>query len=77
MELNVAIRKRIEYFMNLKEMNIYQLSKVSGLTVPTLSTFLKKKTNKLIQLDSLLHVCEGFGITLEDFFDDKIFNEIL
>ncbi len=76
MKLNVAIKKRIEYYLNINDMNIWKLSKLSGLPVPTLSTFLNKETNKLIQLDTLLHICEGFNITLEEFFDDNIFNNI-
>lgn len=76
MKMNVAIRKRIEYYLNLYEISTYKLARLSGITVPTLSTFLNKKNDKLIKLDTVLHICEGLNITLEDFFDDKIFNEI-
>ena len=30
----------------------------------------------LIKLDTLLHICEGFGITLYDFFSDDLFNNV-
>ena len=31
---------------------------------------------ELIKLDTLLHVCEGFNITLIEFFSDPIFNDV-
>lgn len=77
MELNKAIKERIEYYMKIKGLNVYRLSKLAGLTLPTLSTFLNNNSKKLIQLDSLLHVCEGLGITLEDFFDSEMFNKLI
>jgi DNA-binding Xre family transcriptional regulator len=31
---------------------------------------------ELINLKTLLHICEGFNITLKEFFDDEIFNDV-
>ena len=33
-------------------------------------------TTELIKLDTLLHVCEGFNITLIEFFSDPTFNDV-
>lgn len=31
---------------------------------------------ELINLKTLLHICEGFDIELKDFFDDPIFKDV-
>ena len=73
MKLSDAIRKRIKYYLKEKEMNVWKLCKMSGIPCSTISTFMSKKT-ELIKLDTLLHICEGFNITLGEFFSDEIFD---
>ena len=46
---------------------------MSGIPYSTISTFMSRKT-ELIKLDTLLHICEGFNITLREFFTDSIFD---
>ena len=70
MELSKAIRKRIKYFLDKNNMNA--LCKSSGIPCSTISTFMSGKTD-LLKLDTLLHICEGFNITLGEFFTDEIF----
>lgn len=73
MKLSDAVRKRIKYYLKISKMNMWSLSKMSGLPCSTISTFMSKKT-ELIKLDTLLHICEGFGISLKDFFSDPVFD---
>ncbi len=73
MQLSDAIRIRIKFYLKEKNMNIWKLCKMSGIPCSTISTFMSKKT-ELIKLDTLLHICEGFGITLGEFFTDEMFN---
>lgn len=73
MKLSDAIRKRIKFYLKEKNMNIWKLCKMSGIPCSTISTFMSGKT-ELIKLDTLLHICEGFGITLGEFFTDSIFD---
>ena len=73
MRLSNAIRKRIKYYLKEKKMNTWNLCKRSGVPVSTISTFMSGKT-ELIKLDTLLHVCEGFEITLGEFFSDSMFD---
>lgn len=56
-------------------MNIWNLCKMSGIPCSTISTFMSKKT-ELIKLDTLLHICEGFNITLGEFFGDSLFDDV-
>ena len=73
MKLSEAIRKRIKFYLKQKNMNMWKLYKLTGIPCSTLSTFMNGKT-ELIKLDTLLHICEGFQITLGEFFTDKIFD---
>ena len=73
MKLSDAIRKRIKFFLKVKNMNVWKLCKMSGIPCSTISTFMSGKT-ELIKLDTLLHMCEGFGITLGEFFTNSMFD---
>lgn len=73
MKLSDAIRKRIKFFLKEKNMNIWKLCKMSGIPCSTISTFMSGKT-ELLKIDTLLHICEGFDITLREFFSDEIFD---
>ena len=55
-------------------MKVWDLCKATGIPCSTISTSMSGKT-ELIKLDTLLHVCEGFNITLGEFFTDSIFGD--
>lgn len=46
---------------------------MSGIPCSTISTFMSGKT-ELIKIDTLLHICEGFNITLGEFFTNEVFD---
>lgn len=73
MKLSDAIRKRIKYYLKIQDMKIWDLCKATGIPCSTISTFMSGKT-ELIKLDTLLHICEGFNISLGEFFTDSIFD---
>lgn len=75
MYLSDAVRSRIKHYQKKKGMSLWALFKASGVPMSTLAAFMSKRT-KLIKLDTLLHICEGFGITITEFFEDDIFNEV-
>ncbi len=75
MTLSDAVRKRINYYLKQKNMSLWGLFKASGVPISTLSAFMNGRT-ELIKLDTLLHICEGFGITIANFFEDDIFIEV-
>ena len=74
MTLSNAIRIRINYYLKEKNMNVWKLCKRSGVPCSTISTFMSGKTG-LMKLSTLLHICEGFSITLGEFFSDVTFND--
>lgn len=75
MLLSDAVRDRIRFYQQQKNMSLWALFKASGVPMSTLAAFMSKRT-ELIKLDTLLHICEGFGITLTEFFQDGVFKEV-
>lgn len=73
MKLSDAIRKRIKYYLKIKKMKVWDLCKFSGIPCSTISTFMSGKT-ELLKIDTLLHICNGFDITLQEFFSDSTFD---
>ena len=59
-------KNRIKELMNERSWTIYELSKRSGLAQTTLSNMWKRNTEPTIP--SLRAICNGFGITLAQFF---------
>ena len=76
MELSTAIRQRIINLNDEKHFKLNTLSTKAGLTQSTLSSFMNGDSNDP-QISTILHVCEGFKITLSDFFNDPLFNEVI
>ena len=75
MLLSDAVRNRIKFYQKKKGMSLWALFKASGVPMSTLAAFMSKRT-ELIKLDTLLHICEGFRITITEFFEDDIFKEV-
>ena len=75
MQLSDATR-RIKYLLKQNNMKLWDLSKAAGVSLPTISNFLKNDTKNL-RMDTMLHICEGFNITLKEFFDDSSFDEAI
>lgn len=75
MQLSDATRKRIKELLKQNNMKLFDLSKAAGVSLPTISDFLKNDTKNL-RMDTMLHICEAFNITLKDFFDDPIFDDV-
>lgn len=70
-----AIRNRIQYYLKKNTMTIWKLYKASGVPKSTLCALMKEDAG-IPKLDTLLHICEGLGITIKDFFNDKIFDDV-
>ena len=76
MQLADATRKRIINLLKENNMKPYDLSKAAGISLPTLTDFMKNDTKNL-RMDTMLHICEGFKITLKDFYSDSLFNDVI
>ncbi len=77
MKLDDAIRLRINYFLEKKNIDsLWELYKSSGVPKSTINALLGTEKNNLPRLPTLLHICEGLDTNLKDFFDDPIFIDV-
>ena len=75
MLLCTAVRQRIVNLASERNITLHKLALNSGIPYSTLSSFMNGKSNS-ITLTTLLHLCEGANINLEDFFKDKLFQDV-
>ena len=72
MKLEDAIILRIEQLCIERNMTKYDLFKASGVPQSTL-TSIKKKRSASVKVITLYNICEGFEISLEEFFSSPLF----
>ena len=60
------VSRRIAELCEARSWSYYRLAKASGIPYSTLSTMLHK--SNVPSLPSLMKICQGFGITLAQFF---------
>ena len=73
MKLEDAVILRIEQLCLEKGMTKYDLFKASGVPQTTL-TSIKKKRSGSVKLITLYWICEGFEMSLKEFFTSPLFN---
>ena len=72
MQLNEAIKIRLENLMKEKNINSkYEISCDAGLNPSLLTDFFRSRT-LYPRIDTLYLICEGMGITLEEFNIENI-----
>ncbi len=75
MQLSEAVRRRIINLADERNITLHRLSLESGISYSTLSSFINGESQSP-KLVTLLHICEGFGIELNEFFTDKLFKDV-
>ena len=73
MLLEDAVALRIEQLCIERNMSKYALSEKSGVPQTTL-TSIKKKRSTSVKIKTLYAICEGFDISLAEFFMSPIFD---
>lgn len=73
MTLNKAFALRISDILVKRNMSKYQLEKKSGLTHSALR-YIFNEVNKDVKFSTIVKVVDAFGMTLEEFFSDAVFN---
>lgn len=73
MKLQDAIILRIEQLCLERNMTKYDLFKASGVPQSTL-TSIKKKRSSSLKTITLYWICQGFEISLAEFFASPLFN---
>ena len=73
--LEQAIRTRILNLAKEKNITINKVATLSGLPHTTLLLFMNEETHAP-RISTLLHICEAFDISLNDFFNDELFDGV-
>lgn len=74
-ELSMAISNRISHLCEDNGLSVNKLAVICGLRQSTISNILNGNS-KNPTIASLKKICEGFNISLSEFFDDPIFDMI-
>ena len=75
MLLSEAIKLRIIELLEINKISAYKLSYKSGISPSNISDVLRGKVSEPT-VSTILHICEGVNITLKDFFDSVLFDEV-
>lgn len=75
MKLNEAVAERVKGLLDEKNWNNYALQKEGGIPRSTVGVILNAK-RKTIKLDTLYQITSTIGISLTEFFDDPMFDDI-
>lgn len=74
MELKDAIKNRINTLCTEKGITIIELANLSGLRCSTIYSIISGKSNNP-SFSTIKKICNGFEISLSDFFNDEIFKQ--
>ena len=75
MKLIEAVSRRIEKLLDERGWTQYELSKQSGIPRPTIN-LLVRCVNSSTKIDIVYQIAATMGISLKEFFDDPIFDEV-
>lgn len=67
-----AVAMRISNLLLKKDMTQYALSIKSGISKQGIANIINEKYTT-IKLDTIIKLADGFDMTLQEFFDDKVF----
>ena len=75
MTLLEATQKRITELCQINNININQLAIASGINPSTIRSIFKV-IKKAPSSDTIDYICIGFGISIKDFYDSKLFEDL-
>ena len=76
MQLSVALRQRISNLVKSKNLNLNKLATLAGISTSTITSFMAGKSNDPT-MSTMLHICEAFELSLSEFFDDPLFDNVM
>ena len=74
MQLNKAVSMRLCEFLNQNGMTQYQLYIKSGVPKSTIGNIINCAYDS-VKLRVIHEICQGLGISINDFFNSPLFNE--
>lgn len=72
MNIGEAVRDRILELCREHDISINKLSSMSGVTQSTVNNIVSGRNNSAT-ISTIKKLCDGLGITIQDFFDSDLF----
>jgi len=72
MTIGVAVKERILQLCKDRDWSINKLCTVSGVTQSTVNNIVSGRNNSAT-VSTIQKLCDGLGITIEDFFSSELF----
>ena len=72
MNIGEAVKERILELCREQDISINKLSSMSGVTQPTVNNIISGR-NRSTTISTIKKLCDGLGITIEDFFHSDLF----
>ena len=75
MNIGEAVKERILELCRERDISINRLSSMSGVTQSTVNTIVSGRNHSTTS-STIKKLCDGLGITIEDFFHSDLFREL-
>lgn len=72
MNIGEAVKKRIIELCDQRGISFNKLSSMSGITQSTINNIISGR-NKSTTISTIKKICDGLGITVNEFFDSDLF----
>ena len=72
MTVGEAVRQRIIQLCQERNISINKLSSISGVTQSTVNNIVSGRNNS-VTVSTIKKLCDGLGITIEEFFRSELF----
>lgn len=75
MNIGEAVRDRILELCREHDISINKLSSISGITQSTVNNIVSGRNNSTT-ISTIKKLCDGLGITIQDFFQSDLFTDL-
>ena len=75
MRIGEAVRVRIVQLCEEREISVNKLSNISGVTQSTVNNIVSGR-NRSATISTIKKLCDGLGITIQEFFDAEQFHDL-
>ena len=75
MRIGEAVRERIIELCQEQDISINKLSNISGVTQSTVNNIVSGR-NRSATISTIKKLCDGFGITIQNFFESELFHDL-
>ena len=75
MRIGEAVRQRIVELCQQQDISVNKLSNISGVTQSTVNNIVSGR-NRSATISTIKKLCDGFGITIQEFFDTEQFRDL-